>query len=118
MAVVKPVTVDDLGRAYAEAIHSEPDVRQLWAKPGRDEVEFWLLVSETTDLETELRLYEADLLVHDRFPDTATFLHVVNPRHYPRFDPDEVIPAGAKEIALCPRSDGSADARPPDQGGA
>ncbi len=102
MTVAKPATARELGLDDATAVSDEPAVLRLWVRPNRDEVELWLLVDEATDVETELRLYGAGLVLHDRFSDPSPFILVINPSSYEPFDIGAVIPRNAEEIPLRP----------------
>lgn len=113
MAVPKTDIAQEIGRACAEAVRDEPAARRIWVRERPDEIDVYILVPKGTDVETELRLYAADLTLFDRFPDAPVFLQVINPSHYKPFKLNGVIPAGADEIAFRPRSDGGAHPRAP-----
>jgi hypothetical protein len=99
MAVANRATLAEIGKTYAEAVRAEPAAKQLWVDHHRDYFELWL-VTEPIDADIEYRLYEAELVLHDRFPDAYIRFHVLNPRYFDPFDPADLIPASAEEIPL------------------
>jgi hypothetical protein len=101
MAVTDRATLAEIGKTYAEAVRAEPAARQLWVDSHRDYFELWL-VTEPIDTDVEDRLYEAELVLHDRFPEAYIRFHILNPRHFDPFEPADLIPPGAEEIPLRP----------------
>ncbi len=99
MAVADRAKLAEIGRTYAEAIRAEPAARQLWIDRHRDYFELWL-VTDPIEADVEHRLYEAELVLHDRFPEAYIRFHVLNPRYFDPFEPADLISADAEEIPL------------------
>lgn len=106
MAVVDHVSAHEMVRGFAEAIKVEPAVRRLWAwtepghiEPGRDYVELWLL-TDPVDPETDRRLGEAAMLLHDRFPEAYIRMHTMTTEMLGGREPTGAIRQGAEEIPL------------------
>lgn len=99
MAVQDQVAALDMAGCLAEAIRDEPAAKRLWVSTHRDRVELSIL-TEPIDSDTELRLYRAGLVLHDRFPDAYFLIDVINPDHFARLDLEMLLPQGAREIPL------------------
>lgn len=95
----QPVDEHELISAFAEMLRHEPSVIQMWVSRHRDVVSFWLLTTPI-ELAGERRLYHLGGDLFDRFPDTVFHVHLLNPLFYDEFMPEEILPTGAKEIAL------------------
>lgn len=90
--------MQELGRAFAQAVQGEPGVRELWVTTRPDGVHLWLLV-EPMELDAERRLHGLTAALYGRFPDADFHLHVVNLRHF-RKGLRRALPAGAEQISL------------------
>ncbi len=101
MAVKDEVTAREVGHRYAELVCDEPIAQRLWVSTRRDRTELWLVI-EPSGIEPHLRFHEATASLLDSFPGAYIELHVLNPRHYTRFDVVEELPPGAQEIPLRP----------------
>jgi hypothetical protein len=99
MALAYRATAHELGRRFAEAVGGEPAVRGLWVTSHRDYVELWL-VTESTDADTERRLYGLVSRLYERSPDANVRLYVISPDMFQGQAIDSVIPRRAEEIPL------------------
>ena len=106
MAIKDQVTVQDIGRSYAEAVRGQPTAKRLWVSTGPDYVALWLL-TKPVDMDTRRRFFVPVADMYDRFPDAHMRFHVIDPSEYDGLDLehdgpdlDRVRPADAVEIPL------------------
>ena len=103
MVVDRKLTVESLGKAFAEHLRNEPDVRELWV--AEDEDGFVVsIITDEIDPERERHLYAYASPIQRKLPDALFEVHVSNPRYYPSLSGDQlrtaVLPSGARRIQL------------------
>lgn len=89
----------ELVSTFVEMLRHEPSVLKMWVSRHRGVVSFWLLTTPI-EISGERRLYHLGGELFDRFPDALFQVHLLNPRFYDELIPEEILPKGAKEIAL------------------
>jgi len=100
MAVTRQVDAQTIGRLYAESIRDLGSVRSVHVRETRDWLEVWV-VTEPIEMVDEEPLFEAGVMMEDRFPEAGILIRVANPKDYPEhYDMiRDVVPAQAKVVA-------------------
>ena len=81
MVVDRKLTVESLGKAFAEHLRNEPDVRELWV--AEDEDGFVVsIITDEIDQERELQLYSCSSRVRQQFPEALYEVHLTIPSRY------------------------------------
>lgn len=100
MAVARHVDAQTIGRLFKESVRDLGIVRSVHVRETRDWLEVWV-VTEPIDILGEEPLFEAGIVLEDRFPEAGILIRVVNPSDYPEhYDMiRDVVPSQAKAVA-------------------
>ena len=96
---VRDAHAQGIGQEFADAVRALPAAQRLWVGAQPHGFDVWLLTSAIS-LEAERPFYEASVALEDAFPGTRISFHLLNPRHFPKVDPAELLPDGVAEIPL------------------
>ncbi len=93
-------------RSLVDAVRPSSAIRRLWVwseqgyiEPGREYVELWVY-AEPPDPDADECLRRAGAGLHETYPDTNIRIHTITSRMLDGHDPDDLVRAGAEEIAL------------------
>ncbi len=101
MAVAPGVTIETVGRAFAEAAREQQPALEAWVSARHDQFDLWLLVESLT-LAEERQLYGIVDRLYERFPGTDFTLHILNPATFEDLDAGTAVPSDARRLGLHP----------------
>ena len=95
----EPIDPREIGELFAHAVAGNPAAVRLWVSFDERVVRLWLQI-EPVDREHELGIYGLADRLYERFPGGGFFIHLLSPREFDEFVPEEIVPPNSIEIAL------------------
>ncbi len=102
MAIARHVDALTIGRLYEESVRDLGSVRSVHVRETPNWLEVWVVTEPIEDILGEEPLFEAGVMLRNRFPEAGILIRVANPSDYPepRDMIRDVVPAQAKAVSV------------------
>ena len=111
-----PVPLADVTAEFARELAQVARVVAVATSAAFDGLTVWTLLEGDADGEARRAVYDLELALADRHPDTKLLFHVLDASDYPDSPRSAILPPGAHVIYGRPGVDLSAPASPPGDG--